>query len=60
MDMIAVNNPSEVLVLLPADLKDGTYEPATDYTILPQFADNAKNAENCQSIYQYRRIPGEW
>ena len=26
MDMIAVNNPSEVLVLLPADLKDGTYE----------------------------------
>ena len=26
MDMIAVNNPSEVLVLLPADLKDGVYE----------------------------------
>ena len=26
MDMIAINNPSEVLVLLPADLKDGTYE----------------------------------
>ena len=26
MDMIAVNNPSEVLVLLPADLKDEVYE----------------------------------
>ena len=26
MDMIAVNNPSEVLVLLPADLTDGIYK----------------------------------
>ena len=24
MDMIAINTPSDVLVLLPADLKDGT------------------------------------
>ncbi len=34
MDMIAVNNPSEVLVLLPADLKDGIYKLrlTTQYT----------------------------
>ena len=34
MDMIAVNNPSEVLILLPADLTDGIYELrlTTQYT----------------------------
>ena len=34
MDMIAVNNPSEVLVLLPADLTDGIYKLrlTTQYT----------------------------
>ena len=34
MDMIAVNNPSEVLVLLPPDLTDGIYELrlTTQYT----------------------------
>ena len=34
IDMIAVNNPSEVLVLLPADLTDGIYKLrlTTQYT----------------------------
>ena len=42
MDMIAVNNPSEVLILLPADLTDGIYEaiyqwqPATEDTTCHQ------------------------
>lgn len=45
-DLIAVNNPSEVLVLLPADLTDGLYE----LRLTTQFSGSSKELKTPRTI----------